>query len=677
MALPQIKLDERTFQDLVDEAKLRIPRYTPEWSNHNVSDPGVTLIELFAYMVDQLLYQINRVPEKNYRAFLDMIGVRMAPPNPSRSEVTFRLSGPQPNPLVIARGTEVATVRTEGRDARIFTTESDLMIVPPDLKYVLISPNSQPYSYTDLSSDVLAKQTRPVTVFPAEPGPGNAFYLGFDQNIARNTLIVTLDSEKLGVGINPDDAPLVWDYWDELEGDWRTLEVLRDTTGGLTIPFGEVELNVPVTAGQREIEMPSEPFLAWWIRCRYNTLATAQPGYNMSPVINKFGSYTIGGTIPASHSQIVRMEELGRSSGEPGQHFTLKNTPVLTLNAKENETILVIDVETGLEELWKHVADFGESGPADKHFVCDYVTGELSFGPALRNPAGVEAQRGAVPPYNCRIVMAAYRTGGGTEGNVGTQTITVLKSSLPYVAGVTNLRPSSGGTNAESLEHALMRGPSTLRARNRAVTSEDFEVLTREATSGVARVRCLTPGRLDKNDEDRPAPGQVLVMVVPEVDENLRELRPEHLSIPAGMRSDIMEYLDERRLLTTQLELVTPKYQWITVQARIKTMNPFVNERVKREAERRLYRFLRPVQGGPDPNLRFDKPAEGWPWGRILYASELFPVLQMIEGVEYVERVEIFPVIDLMRGQPGPAAQVINPGARGLLCSYRHQVVLV
>ena len=153
MALPQIKLDERTFQDLVDEAKLRIPRYCPEWTNHNVSDPGVTLIELFAYMVDQLLYQVNRVPEKNYRAFLDMIGVRLAPPNAARAEVTFRLSAAQPNTLVIPKGTEVATPRTESNEAQIFTTESDLSIVPPELKYVLTTPNSQ--VFTDQSKTTL------------------------------------------------------------------------------------------------------------------------------------------------------------------------------------------------------------------------------------------------------------------------------------------------------------------------------------------------------------------------------------------------------------------------------------------------------------------------------------------------------------------------------------------
>jgi predicted phage baseplate assembly protein len=677
MALPQIKLDERTFQDLVDEAKLRIPRYCPEWTNHNVSDPGVTLIELFAYMVDQLLYQVNRVPEKNYRAFLDMIGVKLAPPNAARAEVTFRLSAAQPNTLVIPKGTEVATPRTESNEAQIFTTEADLSIVPPELKYVLTTPNSQ--VFTDQSKTTLNRTPAPLVIFPADPQPDNAFYLGFEADIARNTLMLELNCENLGVGINPDDPPLVWEYWDSLQKEWLGLEVSRDNSGGLTVPYAEIELEIPLTAGQREIEWLDTTYLAWWIRCRYEKLNSGQAGYNLSPVINRIGAYTIGGTMAVSHSEIVRFEELGRSNGEPGQRFKLTYFPMLALNPAEDETILVDLGDDKPPQVWKQVVDFSESGKDDLHFTCDYVTGEISFGPALRNPSGVEEQRGAIPPFESRIIMNAYRTGGGTAGNVGSQTITVLKTSLPYVTGVSNRRPASGGTSPESLEHALMRGPRTLRARNRAVTAEDFEVLTREATGGVARVRCLAPGALDNynSDDDWIEPGTVVLMVVPEVDNDLRELRPEHLAISAGMRADILNYLDERRLLATQLELTTPSYQWVTVQARIKTTNKFANDRVKREAERRLYRAIRPVQGGPDPTLRYDKPGEGWPFGRILYTSEIYPILQTIEGVEFVEKIEIFPVTDIARGQAGVPTYMVNPGPRGLLCSYRHQIVII
>ncbi len=684
MAFPQMKLDERTFQDLVDEAKRRIPRYCPEWTNHNVSDPGVTLIELFAYMVDQLLYQVNRVPEKNYRAFLDMIGVKLAPPNAARVDMTFRLSAPQPIPMTIPKGTEVGTIRTENEQARIFTTEKDLVIVPPGLKYILTTTNSS--SYTDWSKAALDRSPREIKVFQDEPQPGNAFYLGFNQNIASNTLVIGLDSDNLGVGINPADPPIFWEYWDSQQEKWLSLDISRDTTEGLTVPYAEVEAYIPLSCGEREIEVTSgsgEPILAWWLRCRYKDLARGQSGYNTSPVVRQFSAYTIGGTVSASHSQIIKMETLGRSNGESGQSFKVRNPPVLTLNPADNETILLDGIEGQPPEFWKQVIDFSESGPFDKHFVCDYVTGEISFGPSLRNPAGEEEQKGAIPPFGCHIIMTAYRSGGGTDGNVGSNTISSLKTSLPYVDRVINRGMATGGTTAESLEHALQRGPRTLRARNRAVTAEDFEVLTREATSGVARVRCLTPGAVDKanpgNFEEAVEPGTVVLMVVPEVQADAWDLRPENVNISPGMRGSILDFLDERRLLTTHIELIEPNYQWITIQARIKTTNPYVNDRVKNEALRRLYSFIRPVQGGPDHTMRFDpeKPGEGWPFGRVLYISEVFPILQTIEGVEFIEKVEMFPVTDLTRGMAGAPVQIVNPGPRGLLCSYRHQIVII
>ena len=680
MGIPTIKLDERTFQDFVDEAKLRIPRYCPEWTNHNVSDPGVTLIELFAYMIDQLLYQVNRVPEKNYRAFLDMIGVKLAPPNASHCDVTFRLSAAQPNPLVIPRGTEVATVRTESQTAQTFTTEDDLVVVPPKLKYVLTTSNLQ--SFLNRSDIALSKSSTPIEVFQEEPQPGNAFYLGYDQNVARNTLVIELDGTKLGVGINPNDPPLAWEYWDGAENTWLGLQVIRDTTGGLTYASSEIEFHIPSSAGQREIELLSgeEPLMAWWIRCRYKALAQNQPGYNKAPLIGRFHSYTIGGTISTVHSRVIYNEELGRSKGEPGQTFRLENRPVLTLNPANNETIIIDDGAGTTPEFWHYVEDFSASGPTDKHFICDYVTGELGFGPAIRNPRGEEEQHGAIPPFGKRIMMLAYRTGGGIEGNVGSNTINVLKTSVPYIDTVTNLRVASGGTNAESLEHALIRGPSTIRARNRAVTAEDFEVLTREATSGVARVHCMTPSAIDRpmyDNAERVEPGTVVLLIVPEVEAGLRELRPEHLDISGGMYTSINSYLDERRLLTTRIEVTKPKYQWVTVQARIRTSNSFIHERVRREAERRIYQFIRPLQGGPDPALRFEQSGEGWPFGRTLHVSEIFPILYTIEGVEFVEKVELFPVVDLARGQAGIATDLIQPGPRGLLCSYRHQIIIM
>jgi len=75
MGLPAPDLDDRRFQDIVDEAKRLIPRYCPEWTNHNLSDPGVALIELFAWMSEMILYRLNQVPERFYSKFLELIGI--------------------------------------------------------------------------------------------------------------------------------------------------------------------------------------------------------------------------------------------------------------------------------------------------------------------------------------------------------------------------------------------------------------------------------------------------------------------------------------------------------------------------------------------------------------------------------------------------------------------------
>src|SRR4051812_21523061 len=138
MALPAPDLDDRRFQDLVDDAKRMVMRRCPEWTDHNVSDPGVTLIETFAYMTDQLLFRLNRVPDRLYLKFLDLIGLRLLPPVPAVAPVTFWLSAPATAPLTIAAGTNAATERTERTESLVFATTADLAVLPCSLSTLLV-----------------------------------------------------------------------------------------------------------------------------------------------------------------------------------------------------------------------------------------------------------------------------------------------------------------------------------------------------------------------------------------------------------------------------------------------------------------------------------------------------------------------------------------------------------
>ena len=132
--LPAPNLDDRTFQSLVDDARRLVHRRCPEWSDHNISDPGITLIETFAMMVDQLIYRLNRVPDRNYIKFLELLGLELRPTGAAQGEVTFWLSAPQPQTITVRAETEVSTDRTDVEDPIIFSTTEKLDIIPCSLE---------------------------------------------------------------------------------------------------------------------------------------------------------------------------------------------------------------------------------------------------------------------------------------------------------------------------------------------------------------------------------------------------------------------------------------------------------------------------------------------------------------------------------------------------------------
>src|SRR5260370_2201573 len=131
MSLPVPNLDDRSWKQIVDEAVRLSPRYCAEWTNHNASDPGVTLLELYAWMTEMVIYRLNKVPEKNFLTFLDLIGVRLKPPEPAKVVLEFTPSEGVEGELVVKAGTQVATLQTGGGDPATFQTPRDLP--PPAL----------------------------------------------------------------------------------------------------------------------------------------------------------------------------------------------------------------------------------------------------------------------------------------------------------------------------------------------------------------------------------------------------------------------------------------------------------------------------------------------------------------------------------------------------------------
>ena len=706
--LPNSNLDDRTFTDLVDECTLRIPRYCPEWTDHNLSDPGITMVELFAWLTDQMLLRFNQVPRKNYVAFLELLGIRLQPPRPAQTDLTFYLTSDLPETYTIPAGIEVSTGRTEQQESIIFSTDRPLEIGKPHLRYFLTDRTAEimPQRLRDPIVNEWSRQDngewsgREQLLFDEQPQPGNCFYLIFDpeEPLEGNVLAITFrGAAGSPTGIDPSQPPRRWEAWDGQHWQPVLLQETDDATRGFS--FHELEqqgsnlaqgADVVVHLPQNWVATRFTSYHGRWLRCVLTEPPSNQPGYRSAPRIVGLVVRSIGGTVPASQCMMVQNERLGISDGNPGQKFYLQGTPVLERRAQE---YILVEPPNGMPQRWQEVQDFADSHPRSLHYMLDSLTGRVQFGPLIREPnslryqtqvraqiqqpgqanltateehqtEGLEHQYGAIPSAGSAIKMSCYRTGGGREGNVQAQTLRFLRSAVPYVDRVTNQQAAYNGADAESLSQAVLRAPRMLRTRDRAVTAEDFEMLAHQS-GAVARVRCLTP-------PESGSAGLVRLLVVPQANTDSivqgQGIAPDQFVLNSPLRQQMMEYLDERRLLGIQVQLAEPSYVGVSVQTQVglepEYEHPQMRQEILSKLRVALYRFLNPLTGGLD--------GKGWAFGRPVYQSDVVALLQQSPGVRFIGPVVLFA----LRKQgdrwerSSSAEPFINPGSLGLICSW-------
>jgi predicted phage baseplate assembly protein len=710
MSLPAPNLDDLKFQLIVDEIKRKIGLRCREWTDHNVSDPGVTLIELFAHIAEMLGYRLDQVPEKNYIKFLEMLGISLEAATPATTELRFSLSrwiedtesGDAHTIELRASEVVAATVRTDTREAIEFTLDRDLRMARPQLKYIYAVPAAEaggsaldPMHLSEIGAGEpealhadwsFLPSEKGFPIFSAVPEQGDALYLGFEANISSYVLALAVKGvEAAAPGRNPDYPSQIWEYWNSQASAWMRLAV-NDESGGF--------------AKDRSIELPMPPNLeartfggeqAYWVRCRY-TLSPVHlpprgpqgetPGiYKEPPLIRDLKAYTIGGIAPASNCTTVQYEELGHSDGLPGQIFKLRNAPILP--RREGEYVLIGPQNAPREEMavWKEAPDFALSGEYDRHFVCDSYTGEVLFGPNIEEPDGTTRQYGAVPPPGSTVLLSRYRYGGGVSGNVLQEQVRVLKSSIPYISEVVNVTPASGGKNVETLDRAKMRAREMLRTQERAVTAEDFEVLARKASPAVGRALCVMPAPVHSAGAkgERISPGVVKVLIVPALDRDLLRPTPTQLKVSDTIKEKVWDYLDQRRLLTAVLEVDQPDYVFVSTEINL-VANPHADaQEVRRRVAECLSLLLHPLYGGLDGN--------GWIAKRVLTLADIYARVASVSGVAYLldTRLSVARVVDKEQGLLGRPEQVrpdaneylgyrIELGENEMFCSGDHRI---
>ena len=562
------------YQDILTELQLRIPGYTPEWTDWNESDPGTTLLELFAWLGESMGYRLNQVPPACYRKFVQLIGLQPEPALPSVAYLSFTPTPASPAvPIFVPQATTVSATGSDGKPV-FFETDTDLALTRYPLKQVQVFDGSTHGTGGTSFSP-----------FGTSPSPGNAVYLGFGPADPSITLPAFPDQIRLHVvvpalatgAVRSDQAAgqlapaspvtVQWEYLDSTEPaeHWTRLNLYGDTSVAFTRE-GDVVIDGPPAQVQPQpgIGAVSEPH--FWIRCRLT--GGAYPS-GAAPVIEQFQE----NTVPATSLRTVTDEPAGQSSGLPGQQMTLANTPV-------DAATIQLTVAAGEESPvpWTAREDLFASAATATDYALDASTGTITFGDGIH---------GLIPPAGSDVT-ASYRYGGGARGNVATGAAAALLGPILGVSAVTNARAAAGGQDAQSADDLQAAAPAMLRSQQRAVTAADFQA---EAirVGGVARAAVVPLA--NPEFPGISVPGAVTVVIVP-----LTADAGQALPVPAPeLKEAVARHLEDMRPVTAEVYVDGPAYRLVKVIARIEVLPSASPDATSLAVTSALTEFLSPL----------------------------------------------------------------------------------
>jgi hypothetical protein len=457
---------------------------------------------------------------------------------------------------------------------------------------------------------------------------------------------------------------------------WRHLEVQDETNAmserGLLAFIGPPDMAPGRMFGRT----------LYWLRVRWES-----GSFRAQPRIRHLLTNTTWGVQALS----VRAETLGSSDGSANQAVQTTYRPVLPGQqievrepelppALEQAVIRALEGADAIAEIrgaagqvsgawvrWHAVDDFYTSGPRDRHYTLDAMSGTLRFG---------DGRRGMIAPLGRNVIRAAYyRTGGGARGNVPSGSLTQLTTALPSIDSVTNVEPAGGGADEQPLEAVRRQGPLALRHRNRAVTQQDYVDLAHAASPDVGRALAIGPlfsTDLTWLERDTQPPEADASPSTPAPHDQLpslhRAVETDHVTLiivaQGGGRlepsldliSRVQSFVQARGPATVDVSVIGPQLVEVTVQARVAPRSPIGADALRQALVRAVETFLHPLAGGD---------GSGWAFGRFPHESDVYAVLERFPGVDYIQSLRIEP-----RDAP-------DAGAHFLVSSGNHDIQLI
>ena len=670
MPLPIPNLDDRRFDDLVAEARTRLANHLPELTQIAPGDPVHALIDLFAYFTETMLYRANLIPERQRRVVLNLLQVPLRNARPSKGVVCID-AGPrtvnlppllrdgvqlkagsqsftgvgelQPTPLALS-----VAIKERISDAQL----ADMGLTPQDLleQYGLkrgekpqpFQPRNFQPGYDTLS--LIDSLDKLYYLALTVPKPLTSQLAQVREAIAGITLNIAiapaddLDGDEIN-SLSP--RKLLWELLTQME-DGKLLplplEIVSDSSRGgrqtgvvrLRLPrnpqlFDSMGVSDPMFAGLGDLppELPApltSERVAAWLRLSCPDDPDLTLGYLGVNGLNILGQGLKQDLI------------VGVGTGNPDQVINLPHSLI-------DPDSFELDVEeSGAWIPWQRVDFLVDLNGSDRVYRLDTVAGQVYFGDGLEG--------GKRPPVGMRLRAASYRYGGGTAGNVAAGEIKELSDGSSRLS-VRHEWPCKGGVDPETVAQAERRIPQFLTHRNRAVTKQDFELLTQNnPVNPVARAMVLEgffPGANINAVRDN-VPGVVSVFVVPPRYPALRQTpKPSK-----GLLKDVFEYLLQRVLIGTELYVLSPEFVPIAVGVKVDVLDPDTEQQTLQDVQMALVEYLWPIAPG-------GARGEGWPMGGSVSVNELQTQVARVAGVREFRSLSIFTKVSSPATKNTPA----------------------
>lgn len=639
-----IPLTEVDAEKIVREIDERRAGFTPSWTSRRSDDPGVALLKVYAAQHALVATNIDRFPTRARVEHLTAAGITRAAPRPLVAMLVFELSPSAPGGVTVGEGFEVF-----GRDAAgtlvTFETDRTMTAVAATLGVLGRRTGGTVGSLTIPTIDEPAK----VYPFGLSPRPGDAMYLGLEATavpgpqLAVGVWLAPINGTPPAVSAGglfqrPGAEPprLAWELFDGRR--FIAAEVIRDESRAFT-QSGVIELVIPPSLRAGRPPGTDEGPPLYWVRCQL--LAGEWPAPPAS-------SFIALNAVPASSGRTLRDEIVETpTTVDPKNRRTLKlaESPVL-------DSTLVVKIDEGgsapIE--WKPVDDLSTAGFEERKFKLDAVTGTMTFG---------DGRNGRPLPEGFRHVRATYRA-ASTGGAIVAGAISTLVGSAPFLLGVTNPFPASGGAEPESFEAVLARGPREIRARKRAVATADYEVLARSAPGADIR-RAHAVGGLHPLFPGARIPGVVGVFVVGAKRQDGKPPIPTEATLQA-----VTKHLAAWAPRGAEVVAVAPEFHSVRVEATFELAgDPAIDvTETIHDTARKLDEWFDPVVGGAS--------REGWPFGGTIYYDALIRFLLR----ELAGKLVAIPTLLLVVGgvRSSHCADVAIP-EHGLLWPAPHQLL--